>query len=161
MVEFATPALPWADLPESLNALGNLVAQLQDLVAAAIAHPVWAVGLVLLAIGLVQMAADLVKRLLKAGLTFLLKLPLTLSQWLWQRFTSPPVPPPTARIQQLISQLETLRQEQDRVLAELKTLLPVSEKLLETRALEGTVPELSGASSGQNAAAESPDPIRG
>jgi hypothetical protein len=75
--------------------------------------------------------ADLVKRILKASLTFVLKLPLTLSQWIWQSVTarflgkaSPSaVLPQAVQIDQLISRLDTLREEQDQVVAELKTLL--------------------------------------
>jgi hypothetical protein len=115
-------ALPWIDLPDSLETLGNLANRLQQLITAAIAHPVLAVIVLLLSIGLIQLAADLVKRTIQASLKFVLTLPLTLSQYLWKRLTTDPDSKQT-KIKQLLDRLETLRQEQDQVIAELKPLL--------------------------------------
>ncbi len=115
-------ALPWIDLPDSLETLGNFANQLQRLITAAISHPVLAVIVLLLSIGLIQLAADLVKRTIQASLKFVLTLPLTLSQHLWKRLTTDPDSKQT-KIKQLLDRLETLRQEQDQVIAELKPLL--------------------------------------
>lgn len=115
-------ALPWIDLPDSLETLGNLAAQLQRLITAAISHPILAVVALLLSIGLIQLAADLVKRTIQAGLKFVLKLPLTLSQHLWKQLTTNPDSKQT-QIDRLLDRLEALRLEQDQVIAELKPLL--------------------------------------
>ncbi len=124
------PDLP--DLPNlpDLNALGNLAVQLQAVISRAIAHPFWTIALILLAITLIQIVADLIKRSLKSLLTLLLKLPLFVSQWIWKRTVGQTKPPTDAQIlskaeqaDQLITRLETLRQEQDQVIAELKSLL--------------------------------------
>jgi hypothetical protein len=130
----------WFALPDSLAPLTTATTQIQTLVGWVMSHPVWAIATLLLAIVLLQMVADLVKRILKASLTFVLKLPLTLSQWIWQSVTArflgkaspshsfpnesqPAVLPQAVQIDQLISRLDTLREEQDQVVAELKTLL--------------------------------------
>lgn len=132
MSGFSNPRLPDIDLPDlpSLSALGSLAAQLQTVVSSAIAHPFWAIALILLAITLIQIVADLIKRSLKAFLTLLLKLPLFISQWIWKRATNPDKKPTDAQIlskaeqaDQLIAQLEALRQEQDSVVLALKDLL--------------------------------------
>lgn len=123
----------WLALPNSLAPLTTATTQIQTVVGWVMSHPVWAITTLLLAIALLQMVADLVKRILKASLTFVLKLPLTLSQWIWQSVTArwPSLPkesqsavlPQAVQIDQLISRLDTLREEQDQVVAELKTLL--------------------------------------
>ncbi|MBE9061720.1 hypothetical protein [cf. Phormidesmis sp. LEGE 11477] len=118
-------ALPWIDLPDSLETLGNLAVQLQRLITVAISHPIWAVITLLLSIGLIQLAADLVKRTIQASLRFILTLPLMLSQRLWKQITTNPETK-QAQINQLLNRLETLRQEQDQVIAELKPLLSSS-----------------------------------
>jgi len=118
-------ALPWIDLPDSLETLGNFANRLQQLITTAISHPVLAVIVLLLSIGLIQLAADLVKRTIQACLKFVLTLPLTLSQHLWKRLTTDP-DSKQAQINQLLNRLETLRQEQDQVIAELKPLLSAS-----------------------------------
>ena len=116
------------DLPD-LNALGSLAAQLQTIISRAITHPLWTIVLILLAITLIQIVADLIKRSLKALLTLLLKLPLFLSQWIWKRTVGQPKPTDSQilskaeQADQLIARLETLRQEQDQIIAELKSLL--------------------------------------
>lgn len=115
--------LPDLNLPDSLNSLAMMANQLQVAINWAIAHPLWAVITILLTITLIQIIADLIKRFVKAALTFTLKLPLTLSQWIWQRATAPSAPNTTDQIQQLISQLESLRTEQDHIMAQLKSLL--------------------------------------
>ena len=115
-------ALPWIDLPDSFETLGNLAVQLQRLITVALSHPVLAVIVVLLSIGLIQLAADLVKRTLQASLTFALTLPLMLSQRLWKQITTNPETKQT-QINQLLERLDTLRQEQDQVIAELRPLL--------------------------------------
>lgn len=121
----------WPDaIDNPLNSLTALAVQLQTLVTNAIDHPIWAIALVILAIGLVQIIADLIKRLLKATLTFVLKLPINLSQWVWKRATTLPSPQTssqansqTEHVEQLIAKLEALREEQDQVVSELKTVL--------------------------------------
>ena len=124
--------LPDIDLPDipNLNALGSLAGQLQAVISGAIAHPVWAIAIVLLSITLIQIVADLIKRSLKAFLSILLKLPLFISQWIWRRVTSQKKAPTDAQIvskaeqaDQLIARLEALRQEQDTVISALKDLL--------------------------------------
>jgi hypothetical protein len=117
-------ALPWAS--DSLNALTDLAAQLQLLIAGVIAHPVWALVLLAVSIGLLQIAIDLIKRALKAAITLTLKLPLNLSQWLWQRATAPSPDAQQAQIDQLINHLDTLQQDQIQTLAQLKQLLSQS-----------------------------------
>lgn len=117
-------ALPWVDLPDSLTTLTALAAQLQTVISTAIAHPIWAIVLLLLTIVLIQILADLIKRLLKTSLTFVLRLPLILSQWLWQKATATAQPSQTAQLSQLLTRLDALRQEQDQVISELKSLLP-------------------------------------
>ena len=80
-------ALPWVDFPNSLDTLSTFAGQLQSVITAAVTHPFWAIGLIVLSIGLIQLVADLVKRMIKAALAFLLKLPLMLSQWIWKKAT--------------------------------------------------------------------------
>ncbi|MGC1308980.1 MAG: hypothetical protein WA885_17270 [Phormidesmis sp.] len=116
-------ALPWASLPDSLDTLGSLAAQLQSVITAAVSHPVRAIAAVVLTITLLQIIADLIKRALKAALTFVLKLPLALSQWLWRRATMTPPTEQEAQVSQLMARLDDLRQEQDQVVAEIKSLL--------------------------------------
>ncbi|MGB3295798.1 MAG: hypothetical protein WBB01_22670 [Phormidesmis sp.] len=114
---------PWASLPDSLDTLSTLAAQLQTLVAAVIQHPIWAVTAVVLSIVLLQIIVDLIKRAIKAGLTFVLKLPLSMSQWLWKRATTTPPTETEARVAQLMARLESLRQEQGQITAEINALL--------------------------------------
>ena len=102
---------------------------MQTVISSAIAHPFWAIALILLSITLIQIVADLIKRSLKALLTLLLKLPLFVSQWIWKR-TVKPKPPTDAQllskaeqVDQLITQLESLRQKQDQVITDLKAIL--------------------------------------
>ena len=120
------------DLPDlpNLNALSNLAGQLQAVISGAIAHPFWAIAIVVLSITLIQIIADLIKRSLKALLSLLLRLPLFISQWIWRRATSQKKAPTDAQIlskaeqaDQLIVRLEALRQEQDTVILALKDLL--------------------------------------
>ncbi|MEL7141026.1 MAG: hypothetical protein AAFY33_10985 [Cyanobacteria bacterium J06643_4] len=120
-------ALPWVALPDSLDTLGTFASQLQVLISAALAHPFWAIGLLLLGIGLLQLIADLVKRVLKASLTFIVTSPLTLSQWVWKRATTP-VTSKADQINQLLTRLDNLRAEQDQVIDELKTLMASTSK---------------------------------
>lgn len=118
---------PWSGLPDTFETLGNLAAQLQTLISLAIAHPIRAVLLVVLTIALLQIVADLIKRALKATLTFILKLPLSLSQWLWKRAIAPDPTSHSAQLSQLMTRLDTLRAEQDQVVAEIKSMLSLSE----------------------------------
>lgn len=120
-------ALPWVALPDSLDTLGTFASQLQVLISAALAHPFWAIGLLLLSIGLLQLVADLVKRVLKASLTFILTSPLTLSQWVWKRATTPATSK-ADQINQLLTRLDDLRTEQDEVISELKALMASTPK---------------------------------
>lgn len=123
--------LPDLDIPElpDLTAISRLASQIQALISSAIAHPLWAIALILLSITLIQIIADLIKRSLKAALTLLLKFPLLISQWIWQRTIASPKShldtdlSTAEQADRLIAKLETLRQEQDQVLIELKALL--------------------------------------
>jgi hypothetical protein len=125
--------LAWLALPDSLTPLTTATTQVQTVVGWVMSHPGWAIATLLLALVLLQMVADLIKRVLKASLTFVIKLPLTLSQWIWQsvtvRWKSPPkdspseVLPQAVQIDQLLSRLEALREEQDQVVAELFKIL--------------------------------------
>ncbi|MGB7485122.1 MAG: hypothetical protein WA901_02960 [Phormidesmis sp.] len=125
MLDFSHPTFPridFLDLSDSIDTLARFANQLQTAIAVAFAHPLIAVAILLLSIGLLQLAADLMKRLLKAVITFILTLPFTLSQWLWKKATTAPESKQT-QVDRLMAQLETLRQEQDQVLEELKILL--------------------------------------
>ncbi|MEL6350425.1 MAG: hypothetical protein AAFR58_01530 [Cyanobacteria bacterium J06627_28] len=139
-------ALPWVALPDSLDTLGTFASQLQALISAALAHPFWAIGLLLLGIGLLQLIADLVKRVLKASLTFIVTLPLTLSQWAWKRATTPATSK-ADQINQLLTRLDNLRAEQDQVIDELKTLMDSTPKTAQdttpSRNLEGSSGDLA------------------
>lgn len=129
-VSLLTPALAWGALPESLDGLATFSAQLQAVTGFVIAHPLWSVGALILAVVLLQVLADLLRRLLKSGLTFLLKLPLLLSQWLWERVVTSRRSAPVAQasqVEHLISRLEALRAEQDEVVTELKRLLAAAD----------------------------------
>lgn len=118
---------PWASLPDSLDTLSTLAAQLQTLITAVIQHPIWAVTVVVLSIVLLQIIVDLIKRAIKAGLTFVLKLPLSLSQWLWKRATTSPPTETEAKVAELMARLESLRQEQGQITAEINALLSLPE----------------------------------
>ena len=54
-------ALPWASLPDSLDTLGSLAAQLQSAITAAVSHPIRAIAAVVLTITLLQIIADLIQ----------------------------------------------------------------------------------------------------
>ncbi|MEL7334189.1 MAG: hypothetical protein AAFN12_18215 [Cyanobacteria bacterium J06560_2] len=128
IIEFSPPAIPWPTLPSvdlsnSIDTVATFVSQIQTLVAAAIGHPVLAVVALLFGIGLIQLVGDLVKRVLKALITFLLTLPLNLSQWLWKKATATAPEPKQNQINQLLARLERLHQEQEQVTAQLKGLL--------------------------------------
>lgn len=110
----------------SLNSLATALDQAQSVVASAISHPVWAIVLLVVGIGLLQLIADLIKRLIKASLTFLLRLPLLLSQWIWKKATATPSTNET-QVNQLITRLEALNQEHDQIVTELKALLSQSD----------------------------------
>ncbi len=118
-------SMPQVDLADSLDSLSTFINRLQAITTAAISHPLWAVVIVIVGIGFLQLVADLVKRILKTGLKLILTLPLTLSQWLWKRATASArtAPDDKARIAQLLDRLDALRTEQDQVVAELKRLL--------------------------------------
>jgi len=124
-------ALPRIGLPDSLESLSTFANQLQTVVSAAIAHPLFAVIIVVFSIGLIQLIADLVKRIIRSTLTFVLTLPLTLSQWIWKKVTAHSAADPslkgvtsrTGQINQLIERLEALRTEQDQIMTELKDML--------------------------------------
>ncbi|CAN5713279.1 hypothetical protein BH23CYA1_BH23CYA1_10570 [soil metagenome] len=132
-------ALPWASLPDSLDTLGSLAAQLQSVITAAVSHPIRAIAAVVLTITLLQIIADLIKRALKAGLTFVLKLPLALSQWLWRRATMTPPTEEEVQISQLMARLDALRQEQDQVVAEIKSLLALPKAVSTDLATSDTI----------------------
>lgn len=139
-------ALPWVALPDSLDTLGTFASQLQVLISAALAHPFWAIALLLLSIGLLQLIADLVKRVLKASLTFILTSLLTFSQWIWKRATTPATSK-ADQIDRLLTRLDNLRAEQDQVIDELKTLMASTPKnaqdTVPNSKLEGNSGELS------------------
>ena len=149
-------SVPDLDFSDSLSGLVSIANQLQFLANGAIAHPFWAIALIILTITLIQLAADLIKRVVKAVLAFVLKLPFLLgqqlSQWIWKKAIassqtlSEPVstsdelesdklennatsnasanaPDINAQARQLITRLETLREEQDQIIVQLKTIL--------------------------------------
>ena len=132
---------PPVALPDALNSLGMFASQLQTVIAAALSHPFWAIGIVIVSIGLLQLVADLVKRILKAGLKLILTLPLQLSQWLWKQATAPSATKVNekARITQLLNQLDTLRTEQNEVIEELKGLLQSSATIDEATATKAAI----------------------
>jgi hypothetical protein len=125
---FALPqiALPQIDLSDSFAPVTTLANQLAAVIAGAIAHPFWAIALFVVAIVALQIVADLIKRLLKAGLSFVFRLPVNVSQWVWHRAIAPTSAP--TRVEFLLARLDALRLEQDEVLTELKTLLATAEK---------------------------------
>ncbi|MEO0705594.1 MAG: hypothetical protein AAF050_08015 [Cyanobacteria bacterium J06649_5] len=127
--------LAWPDalVDSPLNSLAAIATQIQAIAATVIRHPVWAIALFVLGIGLLQVVVDLIKRLLKAGITLLLKLPFLLSQWIWKRATIAPGSQ-AEQVEQLLEQLETLRQQQDDIVAQLRTVL--SGSLQQTAPLE-------------------------
>lgn len=131
LCRFFLMAPPWASLPD-LSSLSTLAAQVQTLISTVIQHPIWAITAVVLTIVLLQIIVDLLKRALKAGLTFVLKLPLSLSQWLWKRATTTPPTETEAKIAQLMARLESLRQEQGQVTAEITALLSLPQRSDET-----------------------------
>lgn len=130
MIQWPLITQPWADLSDSLTALSAFATQVQKVSAMVLTHPIWAILLLILSVGLLQLIVDLIKRSIKASLTFVLKLPLIASQWVWQRATALPMTaqahPQPDQIEQLMAQLERLRQEQDQIIADLKTLLSAS-----------------------------------
>lgn len=127
LCRFLLLAPPWASLPD-LSSLSTLAAQVQRVIATVIQHPIWAVTAVVLTIVLLQIIVDLLKRALKAGLTFVLKLPLSLSQWLWKRATTSPPTETEAKIASLMARLESLRQEQGQITAEINALLSLPQR---------------------------------
>ena len=136
--------LPDLNVSDSLGGLAALANQLQSVINGVIAHPIWALTIVLLTITLIQILADLVKRFVKTTLTLLLRLPLFLSQWIWQSVTSKSAAPLAnsdgidGQIEQLIHRLESLRAEQDQVIEQIKLLVAeqVSDKPDQTAATE-------------------------
>lgn len=123
MFEFSRPALPQLDLSNSLGTVADFINQLQSAIASAIQHPFIAVLILFVGIGLLQLIADLVKRILKASIAFVLTLPLTLSQWLWQRATTASTPSKETQIEQLLDRLDTLKTEEAQIITTLKSLL--------------------------------------
>jgi len=119
---------PQVGLPDALNSLAAFATQLQTTVATALSHPVLAVAIIIVSIGLLQLIADLVKRAIKASLKLIITLPLSLSQWIWKRATtaSDTKIDDKAKVSQLLDRLETLRTEQDQIMTELKELLQAS-----------------------------------
>lgn len=118
-------SLDFAESPfsHSLDSIAAFISQLQTAIATAIQHPFLSILALLVGIGIIQLIADLVKRILKASLAFLLTLPLTLSQWIWKRATAPSTPSKDAQIQQLLARLETLKEEEAQIIGALKSLL--------------------------------------
>ena len=131
MFEFSHPALFAVnfpldfslDFPGSLDSVAGFITQLQSAIASAIQHPFLAILALLVGIGLLQLIADLVKRILKASIAFILTLPVNLSQWIWKRATTSSKASKETQIEQLIDQLETLRAEEAQIITELKGLL--------------------------------------
>ena len=151
---------PWGSLPDSLDTLSSLAAQLQTVIAAVIQHPIWAVTAVVLSIVLLQIIVDLLKRALKAGLTFVLKLPLLLSQWLWKRATTSAPTETEAKIALLMARLESLRQEQGQITAEINALLSlprVSAKAKEASLAGGETDQLTLAVDRRSSSTGSPE----
>lgn len=134
--------LPQLGLTDSLESLANFANQLQILVTTAIAHPLWAVGAIVFGVGLLQLIADLTKRVIKSTLTFVLTLPLLLSQWVWKRATTTQASTASAskkeRINQLVERLDQLRLEQAQTVAELKTMLADSEAIAPSQIAKST-----------------------
>lgn len=151
---------PQVALPDTLSSLGNFANQLQSLIATALSHPFWAIGLVIVSIGLLQLVADLVKRILKAGLGLIITFPLRLSQWLWKQATT------TAekerddqkRVTHLLNRLETLQIEQGQIMGELKELLPAAVAIHEvsSKAPKQPLPPAESAPLAPQSSAESP-----
>lgn len=130
MIQWLLLIQPWADLSDSLTTLSNFATQVQKASQMVLTHPIWAILLLIFSIGFLQLIVDLIKRSVRASLTFILKLPLIASQWLWQRAIALPNPDPANhqpdqvdQIDQLMARLEQLRQEQDQIITHLKTLL--------------------------------------
>ena len=144
-MDFPNISLPDISLSDSLSNLAEIASQLQSVVSAAIAHPLWAIALFLLSITLIQIIADLTRRLIQAALSGILKLPLALSRWIWQRATKPSDPDAGAQMHQLIIKIERLHEEQNHAIAQLKTLL-ANQPLLNSQSSPAELlsPEASG-----------------
>ena len=127
LIQWLVLIQPWADLSDSLTTLSNFATQVQKASQMVLTHPIWAILLLIFSIGFLQLIVDLIKRSVRASLTFILKLPLIASQWLWQRAIALPNPDQAhhqpGQIEQLMARLEQLRQEQDQIITDLKTLL--------------------------------------
>lgn len=101
----------------------------------AIAHPFWSIALLLIALWLLWGLFGAIARLTEQFWIHLLQVPFRLVQWVVETlsrrvqglpFWLPGPPPPCDRqekLKELLHRLETMRQEQDRLLEEVKALL--------------------------------------
>lgn len=97
-------------------------------------HPIWTLGLVGLIIVLVFGLLGAIARLTENLWLSLLHTPIKLSQWLFRKsprmvrslFVAQRAPDPQQQLLEAIQQLENLRTEQDKVLEQIKSLLPKS-----------------------------------
>lgn len=108
---------------DSLDTVVDSLATVQNGLAWVMAHPYLSLAIALFSLGLLQLLADSVKRLLKTAIAIILKSPLLLLQWLWQKAITPAPESTEARLAQVLQRLDSLRQEQDALLNELRTLL--------------------------------------
>ncbi|MEL6488815.1 MAG: hypothetical protein AAFQ95_02540 [Cyanobacteria bacterium J06621_3] len=136
----------FTSLPDSLDSLTTFASQLQWLTGIAISHPLWSVVAVLLSIVTLQVLVDLVKRGLQAGLGFIVRLPLSVSWWIWTRLSAG-TESKQQRVSVLLNRLDQLRAEEATVLAELKGL--VSKTDPETAASETTASETAEENAGK------------
>jgi len=149
--------IPQVDLPDALGSLSTFASQLQLTTTAALSHPIWTIGIVIVSIGLIQLLADLVKRVIKASISLVLTSPLILSRWIWKRVTAASTPKvdSATRITQLLTQLDILRAEQDQVIKELKDLLQSTPAATKATSKEATSKEAPGSEATINEAAAS------
>ncbi len=126
---FETSSLRY--LQSSVDSISYYLSILQTIAAWSGRHPYWAVAIALLTLTVLNILISLASDALKRCVSWLLRTPLKASQWaLWQGLRSTRQAlsrqqPPTIeeQIATTLQQLDILRQEQDALLSDLKTLL--------------------------------------
>ena len=118
-------------LHSSVDSIGYYLSILQTVAAWSGQHPYGAIAISLFTLTLLNILISLTSNALKQAVSWVLRSPLKLAQWaLWkglrstrQALSRQPAPSIEDQITATLQQLDTLRQEQDALLDELKTLL--------------------------------------
>ena len=126
---FETSSLRY--LHSSVDSIGYYLSILQTVTTWASQHPYWAIAISIFTLTLLNVLIGLTSNALRQAVSWLLRSPLKLTQWvLWQGLRSTRQAlsrqqPPSIeeQIATTLPQLDTLRQEQDALLDDLKTLL--------------------------------------